>query len=64
MVKRDKRNIGKKVKVVTANETFNDLEGIITGFRGDWKKGVPYVEVFLYKTNSIWPFVGTSLYYI
>lgn len=63
MVKRNKRNIGKVVKVISNNSIFNEREGVIKGFRGDYKKGIPYVQVYLFSTKSIWPFAGHILEY-
>lgn len=64
MVKRDRRNIDKKVRVVSDGSIFNGREGIVKGFRGNYKKGIPYVQVYLYSTKSIWPFAGHILEYV
>jgi len=64
MVKRNKRNIGKRVKIASEGSLYHNREGIIKGFRGDHCKGDPYVQVFLFSTRSIWPFAGSILKYI
>ena len=65
MIKRNKRNIGKIVKVNAANSPFHDRVGKVMGFRGDHTKKDPYVEVFIYDklrtTGSIYPFAGSIL---
>ena len=64
MVKRNNLNIGKRVKVISPTSVFNGREGLVKGFRGDYKKGIPYVQVFLFSTKSIWPFSGHILKYV
>lgn len=60
MIKRDKRNIGKLVKVNSPKSVFHGRIGKVIGFRGDHSKGNPYVFVFIYDlgktTGSTWPF--------
>ena len=60
MIKRNSRNIGKIVKII-GHKDFDGREGKVVGFRGDYEKGDPYVQVFVYSTNSVWPFKGSSL---
>ena len=64
-IKRDKRNIGKMVWVNAPGTIYHGRKGKVVGFRGDYKKGDPFVEVFLYdmngKSGSVWPFSGHSL---
>lgn len=64
MVKRDKRNINKVVEIIDINSVLNGRKGIIKGFRGDYEKHVPYVNVYLFDTKSIWSFSGKNLRYI
>jgi hypothetical protein len=35
-IRRNKRNIGTKVKIIQPNSPFHEREGIVKGFRGDW----------------------------
>ena len=64
MVTRDKRNIGKIVKVVNGGAYTNKI-GKVVGFRGDYDKNIPYVEVFIYdlhsKKGGVYPFAGNLL---
>jgi hypothetical protein len=72
MVKRDKRNIGKIVQPAqtmpcgswSPNERMK-----VVGFRGDHGHTVggsqcPYVNVFRYRTGSVWPVAGCMLEYV
>jgi hypothetical protein len=65
MIKRNSRNIGKKVKIFGLTPEWNGREGIITGFRGDQCEGIPYVCVFIFDKHggkgSIYPFSGRFL---
>jgi len=72
MIKRDKRNIGRIIKVNSpdSNSGFHGRFGKVVGFRGDYEEGDPYVEVFIYDlhkichlkmTGSIYPFAGHLL---
>ena len=44
-IKRDKRNIGKKVKAIHPESIYYGRIGIVRGFRGDQARGNPYVQV-------------------
>jgi len=57
MIKRNSRNIGKRVEII-GHKDFNGREGKVVGFRGDFDKGDPYVQVFVYSIGSVWPFPG------
>ena len=47
------------------SSVFNGRLGKIVGFRGDYRKGIPYMEVFIYdrlkNTGSVYPFAGSLL---
>ncbi len=60
-MKRDKRNIGKAVKINNPRNSFHGRTGIVTGFRGDYEKDIPWVNVYLSSTKSIWPFRADQL---
>ena len=60
MIKRDKRNLGKKVRI-HGHKDFDGRIGIVKGFRGDFAKGDPNVSVYVLSIHSIWPFNGSSL---
>lgn len=60
MLKRNSRNIGKLVRI-KGNKEFDGRLGKVVGFRGDLEKGDPWVEVFVYTTESVWPFPGSAL---
>jgi len=60
MIKRNSRNIDKIIEIVGHGD-FNGRMGKVVGFRGDFDKGDPFVEVYLYSTKSIWPFPGSAL---
>lgn len=53
MIKRDKRNIGKEVIYISGTRKGRITK--ITGFRGDWDKGIP--NVTLTDGNSVPAFV-------
>ena len=65
MIKRDKRNIKSIVKVNSVKNPFYGRIGKVVGFRGDYDKGIPFVEVFIYDigktTGSVFPFSGADL---
>jgi hypothetical protein len=61
MIKRDKRNIDKVVKVVNFHKDWDGRLGKVKDFRGDFDKGDPFVCVFMYDTSSVWPFPGHNL---
>ena len=60
MIKRNSRNIGKRVRIV-GHKDFDGREGKVVGFRGDYDKNDPWVNVFVYSVGSVWPFQGSSL---
>jgi hypothetical protein len=60
MIKRSPRNIGKFV-LISEHSQFNNHTGMVKGFRGDFEKGNPFVEVWIYSQRSIWPIRGSSL---
>ena len=60
MIRRDQRNIGKIVEI-QGHKHFDGECGKVVGFREDFDRGIPYVEVFVYRTGSVWPFPGSSL---
>ena len=45
IVKRDKRNVGKKVAAIHPSSLFFNRIGTVVGFRGDQSRGNPYVMV-------------------
>jgi hypothetical protein len=61
MVKRDKRNIGKRVKHINPKSLFFGRVGTVKGFRGDIRKGVPVVSVFFDSVGFIEPIPGSNL---
>ena len=61
MIKRDKRNVGKAVTVDKPGSIYHGRTGKVAGFRGDFEKSNPWVNVFLDSTNSVWPFPGSIL---
>uniref|UniRef100_A0A6M3LC58 Uncharacterized protein n=1 Tax=viral metagenome TaxID=1070528 RepID=A0A6M3LC58_9ZZZZ len=63
MVKRNSRNIGKKVIIKGMNHLWNGEKGRIVGFWLDKEKGIPYIQVFVYSAGSVWPFSGKFLHY-
>ena len=58
-MKRDSRNIGKRVRI-QGHKYFDQEIGLVKGFRGD-DGDSPYVNVFIYRTGSIWPIQGRDL---
>lgn len=62
MVKRDKRNIGKLVKILPGT-MMSGRQGKILGFRGNHHTGCPFVSVFVYQgtTGSVFPIPGNKL---
>lgn len=69
MIKRNPKNIGKEIRISCLNPVWNDRLGKVISFRGNFEKGDPYVEVFVYDKNnkrksSIYPFTGHLLYKI
>lgn len=60
MIKRNNRNIGKTVKIV-GHKYFDGRTGKVVGFRGDFEKSNPWVQVFVHSVGSVWPFPGSSL---
>ena len=60
MIRRDKRNIGKRVRHINPKSAWFGREGKVTGFRGDIRKGVPVVNVFF---DGCWiePIPGTNI---
>ena len=60
MIKRDRRNIGKTVKII-GHKDFNNRTGIVKGFRGDFGHNDPVVNVYVISIHSIWPFPGSHL---
>jgi len=63
LIKRHKSNINKTVQIFNLTPEWNNRIGTIKGFRGDHSKGIPYVEVFIHDTNSIFPFSAKFLKY-
>ena len=63
MVKRSSKNIGKEVVIESPGTIYHGRTGRVVGFRGDVEKEVPWVEVFLSSTKSVWPFSGRELKY-
>ena len=66
MIKRDKRNIGKLVRVIPHGTRSDGRLGKVMGFRGDRSKGNPFVSVFIYNLTdrtkgAIFPFPGNKL---
>ena len=66
MISRNKRNIGKRVRVVSSCKDWGGREGVVKGFRGDWGKlpngkVSPYVNVYIYSIKEIWPMPGHLL---
>lgn len=59
-MKRNIRNIGKQV-TIQGHKHFDGEVGKVVGFRGDFAKGIPWVEVYVYRTHSVWPFPSSSL---
>lgn len=46
MIKRDKRNIGKRVRIDAAHRNpLRGDTGTVLGFRGNWGEGIPFVTV-------------------
>lgn len=45
MIRRDKRNIGKRVRATHPKSLYFGRIGVVRGFRGDESRGNPYVEV-------------------
>ena len=60
MIKRNTKNIGQYVKI-NGHKDFNGRRGKVVGFRGDYDKNNPWVEVFVYSIGSVWPFPSSSL---
>lgn len=67
MIRRDRRHIGKSVRVIDEKSRFFGRIGVVKGFRGDWGKGadgkiVPFVFVmFANDGYGSWPFPGHKL---
>ena len=60
MIKRNKQNIGKTVRII-GHKYFDGRLGTVKGFRGDFAKGDPVVCVYVDSVRSVWPFPGSSL---
>lgn len=60
MIHRNSRNIGKTVRYTCSNPIWDGKIGIIKGFRGNAKNGVPYVSVYMHG-HGIMPFRGDFL---
>ena len=60
MIKRDKRNINKFVRII-GHKDFNDRLGLVKGFRGDFGHRDPIVNVYVFSMHTIWPFPGSHL---
>ena len=52
MIKRNSRNIGKRVRIV-GHKDFDGREGKVVGFRGDYDKNDPWVNVFVYSVGQV-----------
>jgi len=63
-VKRDKRNIGKRVVVSHVGSWLQGRTGTIKGFRGDRTKGDPYIQVYIDDLHHIETICASSLKYI
>ncbi len=61
MVRRDKRNIGKKAIHICSNPVWNNRIGIIKGFRGDFAPGIPNVLFWDVRGKGIDTFPGDKL---
>ena len=65
MIKRDQRNINKIVQIDCPYSPFDRRIGKIVSFRGDFTKGNPLVNVFVYDklsaNGSIHSFAGHLL---
>lgn len=46
-IRRDKRLIGRRVRVTAPTSKLHGREGRIVGFRGDQSQGNPYVQVYI-----------------
>jgi len=45
MIRRDHRNIGKRVHVAVDSHPYSGRTGVVMGFRGDFSHRVPFVSV-------------------
>jgi len=61
MIKRDKRNIGKRVKYIGKSKIWYGRELIVKSFRGDHSPGSPFVSCWDIKGGGIYPFPGHTL---
>ena len=64
MIKRDKRNIGKRVEVDCPGTMWHQRKGTVAGFRGNYQNRpdrIPYVTVLMDDANGCWPFPGHRL---
>ena len=61
MVKRDKRNIGKLVRVIPHGTVVDNRIVRISFFRGDQKPGVPFVMVYDLTSKGSYPMPGDKL---
>lgn len=65
MIKRDKRNIGKLIRINQPGTVMHNRIGKVMRFRGDHSRGNPFVQVFIYDLNSdkgsAYPFPGNRL---
>lgn len=64
MVRRDKRMIGKRVRVDCVGHPIHGRIGTVKGFRGNWGRlhgqTIPYVSVHVDRVG-IYPFRGCDL---
>ena len=69
-IKRDRRNIGKAVKIVKPSTPHWDgTVGYITGFRGNdldelTRELIPIVNVYIPRHKSVFPWSARSLKYV
>jgi len=65
MIKRSNRNLGKIVRIDHPNHLCHGRRAKVVGFRGDFDKGDPYVQIFLYNLcnngGSVIPIPGSFL---
>jgi len=52
MIKRNKRNLNKIVRINNPNSVLHGRKGKVLGFRGDYNKDIPYVLIFVPSLNG------------
>jgi len=60
-IKRNRKHIGRRVIVCNPQMLLDGAVGIIKGFRGDMRAGIPWVKVWFDRTGNVETVAASNL---